>query len=250
MLGSVQSRTTALPNSGQSRSGRLSGEGRQTQETSTMQRHNVRDIRLSVPQCVILLISTHAYACRYELMLKCWEERADNRPTFAVIVSQYHNGLIPGTAKTEEGDGYILLGSEEMNSTTNQHEQRDSEEKRLSNTSVMDITIVNDHCEDPASPSVGGTTFNVTLLCGPKGSDEPGVIAAQLDKEEYVEMSAAVSNVLVNPAAHEHDGVSDDEGSHVTSSADHVISDMDGVTPVEHELNYVIIQEADPINQK
>ena len=188
-------------------------------------------------------------------MLKCWEERADNRPTFAVIVSQYHNGLIPGTAKTEEGDidGYVLLGPEEMNSTAAQHPQRDSEEKHLSNTSVMDITIVNDHCEDPVSPSVGGTTFNVTLLHGPKGSDEPGIIASQLDKEEYVEMSAAVSNVLVNPAAHEHDGISDDEGSHVTSSADHVISDVDRVTPVEHELNYVIMQEADPaqpINQK
>ena len=60
MLGSVQSRTTALPNSGQPRGGRLSGEGKQTQKTSAVQRLNVSDIRLSVPQVVILLMFTHA----------------------------------------------------------------------------------------------------------------------------------------------------------------------------------------------
>ena len=178
-------------------------------------------------------------------MLKCWEERAEKRPTFTEIVSQCHNGLIPGTAKAEEGDGYVLLGSEEMNSTTAEHQQR--EEKRLSSTSVMDVTIVNDHCEDSTAPSVGGTTFNVTFLHDPRGSEEPGIITASLDKKEYVEMSAAVSNVLVNPAALEHDGMSDEEGSHVTSSGDHVISDVDHVTPIEH------MQEADPakpISQK
>jgi hypothetical protein len=186
-------------------------------------------------------------------MLNCWEERADERPTFAEIVSQYHGGLIPGTAKDEEGDGYVLLGSEEMNSSTAAAEHQQKEEKRLSDTSVMDVTIVNDHYENSATPSVGGTTFHVTLLHDSERSGEPGIIAAQPDKEEYVEMSAAMSNVLVNPAAHEHDGVSDEEGSHVTSSADHVMSDVDHVTPVEHELDYVIMQEADPakpISQK
>ena len=60
MLGSVQSRTTALPNSGQPRGGRLSGEGKQTQKTSTVQRYHVRVIRLSVPQCVICIAYLHA----------------------------------------------------------------------------------------------------------------------------------------------------------------------------------------------
>ena len=44
VLGSVQSRTSALPNSGQPWGGRLSGDRKQTQETSTMQWHYVREI--------------------------------------------------------------------------------------------------------------------------------------------------------------------------------------------------------------
>ena len=44
VLGSVQSWTSALPNSGQPRGGRLSGDRKQTQETSTMQWHYVREI--------------------------------------------------------------------------------------------------------------------------------------------------------------------------------------------------------------
>ena len=44
VLGSIQSWTTALPNSGQPRGGRLSGERKQTQETSAMQRCHVRKI--------------------------------------------------------------------------------------------------------------------------------------------------------------------------------------------------------------
>ena len=178
-------------------------------------------------------------------MLKCWEENAENRPTFIEIVSQYHSGLIPGTAKAEEGDDYALLGSEE-NSSTAENQQR--EEKSLSNTSVMDITIVDNHCE--TVPTVGGTTFHVTLSHDPKGSEGP-IIAAQPDNEYYVEMNA-MSNVLVNQAAHECNGISD-EGSHMTSSADHVISDMDHVIPVEDELDYVVMQEAEPakpISQK
>lgn len=171
-------------------------------------------------------------------MLKCWEEKTNQRPTFTEIVSRYHSGLISGTAKAEEGDGYVLLGSEE-NSSTAENQQR--EEKSLSNTSVMDITIVDNDCEN--MPSVGGTTFHVTLLHNPKGSEEP-IIAAQPDKEYYMEMNVT-SNVLVNQAAQEYDGISD-EGSHVTSSADRVTSDMDHVTPVEHELDYVVMQEAEP----
>ena len=171
-------------------------------------------------------------------MLKCWEENAENRPTFIEIVSKYHSGLMPGTAKAEEGDDYVLLGSEE-NSSTVENQQR--EEKSLSNTSVMNVTIVDNRRENV--PSVGGTTFHVTLLHDPNGSEEP-IIAAQPDNEYYVEMNA-MSNVLVNQAARECDGIPD-EGSHVTSSADHVISDMDHVTPTEQELDYVVMQEAEP----
>lgn len=179
----------------------------------------------------------------------CWEERAENRPTFTQIVSQYHNGLIPGTAKANEGDedGYVLLGSEENSKFTTAEHQQSREEKCISDTSVMDVTIVNnDHVEN-TTPSVGGMTFNVTFLHDQNRLEEPGNIAAHdqpADKDCYVEMNAT-SSVLVNHAAREYDGVSD-EGSHVTSSADHVISNMDHVTPIEHELDYVVMQKAEP----
>ena len=184
--------------------------------------------------------------CRYDIMLKCWEERGEKRPTFTEIVSHYHNGLIPGTAKAEEGtDGYVLLGSEEHSSTAERPDpsREENSAKCLSDTSVMDVTIVNNLCED-AAPSAGGIAFHVTLLHNQKGSEDSAIIAAQPDKECYVEMNG-LSNVLVNQAAGEYDGVSE-EGSHVTSSADHVISDVDHVTPVEHELDYIVMQKAEP----
>ena len=177
-------------------------------------------------------------------MLTCWEERGEKRPTFTEIVSHYHNGVIPGTAKAEEDDGYVLLGPEDHSSTVKRHPSRDENSKRFSDTLVMDVTIVNNHCEDTAPSVAGDTTFHVTLLHNQKGSGDPVIIATQPTKECYVEMNG-LSNVLVNQAAGEYDGVSE-EGSHVTSSADHVISDVDHVTPVEHELDYIVMQKAEP----
>ena len=179
-------------------------------------------------------------------MLKCWEGKAEKRPTFTEIVSQYHDGLIPGTSKADEGDGYVLLGIEENLSTALQHQQL--REEKSNDTSVIDITVIDNNHQN--TPSIAGTTFHVTLSHDPKGTEQP--TEAQPEKEYYIEMNA-VSNVFVNQAAHEYDGISD-EANHVTSSADHVIPDaVNNVSDVEHELEYIVMQKAEPAkptNQK
>lgn len=168
-------------------------------------------------------------------MLKCWEDEAENRPTFTEIVSCYHDGLLPGTSKSEEGDTYVLLGPEET--TSNSHHQQ-KKEKSLDDTSVMDTTIINNHDQNVIVPSNAGTS---TLSRDSKES----VAIHESDKEYYIEMNAT-SNMFVNQAAHEYDDISD-EANHVTFSADHVIPDaVNHVTSVEHELDYVVMQGAEP----
>ena len=151
-------------------------------------------------------------------MLSCWKDKAEERPTFTKIVSRYHDGLIPGTSKAEHGEGYVLLGLEE--NTSQQHQQR--AETNLNNTSAMDITNINDQCQNMPS---AGTTFHVTLLYDSKGRPGNQPIGAEAEMEYYIEMSS----VFVNQAVQDNDNVAD-EGNHVTSSADHEIADVNHVT--------------------
>ena len=175
-----------------------------------------------MPSAYIIYLCPH----RYELMVNCWKDKAEERPTFTDVVSRYHDGFMPGTSKAEHGD-YHLLGSEENISI-------ESAEESLNDISVVDVTLVNGHHQ--STPSAG-TTFHVTLLrepVGPESPDQP--ITARPDMDE------TNANVFVNKAVHEYD--ISDEGNHVTSSVDHVIPD------VPHDLDYVLMQEAKPISQK
>ena len=177
---------------------------------------------------------------RYEITLKCWEDEADKRPTFTEIVSRYHDGLIPGTSKAEQGGGYVLLGSEEKCVAKHQ--------KKLSETSVMNISMINK--DSKMSTPSAGMTFDVTFL-SPRGEGEQDpecdIAAAMLDQECYMEMNS-VSNchagvsVLVNQAAlHEYDNVVQDHQEEMGAGGErdgHVTTDPDHVTAGStHSLN-------------
>ena len=166
---------------------------------------------------------------RYELMLNCWKDEAERRPTFKEMVSRYHDGLIPGTSKAEHGQDYVLLGPEE-NST--EHQQ--TTETSLSETSEIDISMITKDSKATPTPSAGhGTSFNVIFLNSREPQEGQQVLAASLDQEYYMEMnsfSRLGASVLVNQAAlHEYDDVAQDHqevreeaNSHVTIEADHV----------------------------
>ena len=161
-------------------------------------------------------------------MLKCWEDEADKRPTFTEIISRYHDGLIPGTSKAKQGGGYVLLGPEE---------NRVEHQKKLSETSIVNIAMINKDFKISA-----GMTFDVTFL-SPRGagdSQDPecDVAVALPDQECYMEMDSvsgchAGASVLVNQAVlHEYDnvardhqeevGVGGERDGHVTTDSDHV----------------------------
>ena len=173
-------------------------------------------------------------------MQKCWEDEAEKRPTFTEIVSRYHDGLIPGTTKAEQGavDSYVLLGPEEKPHV--EYEQKLA--TSLSKTSIMDISVIKK--DSQLSTPSAGTTFDVIFLNrrGVIGAVEQSEsdLAANTDQECYMHMErnsnwyAGVS-VLVNQAAlHEYDDVTqdhqeDDVGAedreqegHVTINSDHV----------------------------
>ena len=175
-------------------------------------------------------------------MQKCWKDEAEKRPTFAEIVSQYHDGLIPGTTKTEQGSGYVLLGPEEKLHVEHAHEQKIV--TSLNETSIMDISVINKDSK-LSTPSVG-TKFDVLFLSpsGVTGSEqsESDKSSAMPDQECYMEMNR-VSNwhagvsVLVNQAAlHEYDDVARDhqeevgakreQDCHVTINSDHMTAGL------------------------
>ena len=195
---------------------------------------------------------------RYEIILKCWENVADKRPTFTEIVSRYHDGLIAAdTSKAEQGGrhaGYVLLGPEE------EHRAAEHPLKKLSKTqSVVDISTISlKDLTISSTPSVG-TTFNVIFLSPRVGRSRVGEesnpaaeCAAMADQEYYIKMerncvlsdcAEESGNVLVNQAAlHEYyDDVTPQDrqeeemavgvsshgerrDGHVTTNSDHVTS--------------------------
>ena len=161
---------------------------------------------------------------RYEILLKCWEDEADKRPTFTEIVKRYQDGHIP---KAEQGGGY--------------EEQRVEHQKKLSETSVININ------KDFKISTPAGMTFDVTFL-SPRGVGEQDpecdIAITMPDEGCYMEMNS-VSNcharvsVLVNQAAlHEYDDVARDhqeemgagsegeQDGHVTTDTDHVTAGL------------------------
>ena len=181
---------------------------------------------------------------RYELMLTCWEEEAEKRPTFTEIISQYHSGLLPGTSKGSEGQGYALLGPEEKKVPVQ------SQQRLFNDTSVMDITIIHQLCMTPPA----GSTFDVTFL-SPSSRKGSQSAAAMPDMEYYMKMNSPSigANVFVNLATHEYDNVSEDqeERGHVTTDVDHVThSTTHSHSNESHKLNagcdYVHMKAAEP----
>ena len=194
---------------------------------------------------------------RYEIMLKCWEDEADKRPTFTEIVSQYHDRLISVTSKVQQGGhgSYVLLGPEEDR----------VELKKFNDTSVMDISMISKD-SNISTPSAG-MTFDVTFL-SPRSGGAPGatdlkqdvecddnITVATPDQECYIEMNSVSGyqclggtsvHVLVNQAAldlHECDDVAHNDPGAGASYRARVRGEQDGhmITASDHVtsgLNY------------
>ena len=181
-------------------------------------------------------------------MLSCWDKDADKRLTFTEIVSQYCDGILPGTSNADiiNGGAYVLLGPE--GDTTPLQRA-----KTLHETSKMDITVINRHKGTP--PVTNGTTFDVVYLTEP-------------DLDYYIDMNSSAS-VFENHAAEYDDIAAESQESgddsqmtadiithadHVTARTDHVTTHADHVTTskknVASELRvideYILMQSAGP----
>ena len=204
---------------------------------------------------------------RYDLIQTCWDNEPEKRPTFAEIVSRYHeDGLVSATSMIGNDSGYVLLGPEEKREADLKDTALTTDFTDDDSESLMNAILTHFQKSLPAS-------FILDTFLSPIGNKKAATLPSNAilpDLEYYMDMTSNSlgGSVFMNQMMHEYDNISIGEkekgdhekpGDHMTTSTDHMTYKDGQEDCVVHKQvaksdlpksnsDYILMQSADPVN--